>query len=94
MLKLKLDLSNQQLKLLCIGAHSDDLEIGCGGTILEWISAYKSVEVTWAVLSAPRRREAEARDSADELLKGAKRVNLLFPDINKLLMSFTTYNKC
>jgi LmbE family N-acetylglucosaminyl deacetylase len=80
MLKFKLNLPDQQLRLLCIGAHSDDLEIGCGGTVLAWLAAYTNAEVTWVVLSAPGRREAEARDSANDLLKGASRVNLVLRD--------------
>ena len=80
MLKFTLDLPDQQLRLLCIGAHSDDLEIGCGGTVLAWLAAYENIEVTWVILSAPGRRKAEARDSANELLKGANRVNLVLRD--------------
>jgi len=59
--------------LLCVGAHSDDLEIGCGGTILEWLSNYQKVEVTWVVLSAHGRRATEARKSAEALLRKASR---------------------
>lgn len=77
MLKLNFELTKPQLCLLCIGAHSDDLEIGCGGTVLEWLARYRDVEVTWVVLSAPGERAAEARGSATELLSGAKRTNLV-----------------
>jgi LmbE family N-acetylglucosaminyl deacetylase len=80
MFRFKLDLPDQQLRLLCIGAHSDDLEIGCGGTVLEWLNRYPKVEITWVVMSAPGEREAEARDSANALLKKAKRVNLVLRD--------------
>ncbi|HXZ80156.1 MAG TPA: PIG-L deacetylase family protein [Terriglobales bacterium] len=77
MLKLSLGSQNQPLRLLCIGAHSDDLEIGCGGTVLQWLDTFKQVEVAWVVFSAPGQREAEARVSANALLKNAKRVNLV-----------------
>jgi LmbE family N-acetylglucosaminyl deacetylase len=56
----------EPLRLLCIGAHSDDLEIGCAG-------ARPEVEVTWVVLSAVAQRGLEARRSAMRLLKGAVR---------------------
>jgi len=64
---------NRPLRLLCIGAHSDDLEIGCGGTVLEWLARNAQVEVTWVVLSAPPARAAEARRSAAAFLRRAQR---------------------
>lgn len=80
MLKLSLGSPSQPLRLLCIGAHSDDIEIGCGGTILEWLSTYPCVEITWVVLCAPGARMTEARDSANALLREAKQVNLVLGD--------------
>lgn len=72
MLKLRLQpAGNTPLHLLCIGAHSDDLEIGCGGTILTWLKSMPSVTVTWVVLSASAERQDEARRSATALLKQA-----------------------
>jgi len=59
------------LRLLCIGAHSDDLEIGCGGAILTWLANMPAVEVTWVVLSAEGTRASEARQSARMLLARA-----------------------
>jgi len=63
--------SRRPLRLLCIGAHSDDLEIGCGGTVLSWLASMRAVEVTWVVLGAEGARAAEARDSARALLRRA-----------------------
>jgi LmbE family N-acetylglucosaminyl deacetylase len=40
------------LRLLAIGAHSDDIEIGCGGTILRLLESAPGTEVTWVVLGA------------------------------------------
>jgi LmbE family N-acetylglucosaminyl deacetylase len=59
------------LRLLCLGAHSDDLEIGCGGTVLQWLAQYTGLEVTWVVLSAPGPRAREATESANALLRSA-----------------------
>lgn len=68
-----LDLRFAQLrKILCVGAHSDDLEIGCWGTIRRTIQASPGVEVRWHVFSAAGERRREARQSAKEVLKGAK----------------------
>lgn len=62
---------NETLSVLCLGAHSDDIEIGAGGTILEWIASDVRLEVRWCVLSAIGPRAEEARASAEAFLAGA-----------------------
>jgi LmbE family N-acetylglucosaminyl deacetylase len=62
--------------LLCLGAHSDDIEIGCGGTVLKLLSANPEMSVHWVVLSADGARAAEARSSADRFLAGAAAVRI------------------
>jgi LmbE family N-acetylglucosaminyl deacetylase len=57
--------------VLCIGAHSDDLEIGCGGTVLRILQEYPEARVHWVVLGAAADRRAEAQASAEALLAGA-----------------------
>jgi LmbE family N-acetylglucosaminyl deacetylase len=59
------------LKLLCLGAHADDIEIGCGGTILRLLAEMPALVVRWIVFSAAGRREAEALSSASALLRGS-----------------------
>jgi len=54
--------------ILCIGAHSDDIEIGCGGTLRKLLSNSPNVEVSWVVLSATGIREDEAQASAEYFL--------------------------
>lgn len=63
----------ERLSVLCIGAHSDDIEIGAGGTLLGWLAAGVKLDVHWAVLSAVGPRQQEARASAAEFLTGAAR---------------------
>src|ERR1041384_741395 len=65
------------LRVLCIGAHSDDIEIGCGGLILSLIGSRKAVDVDWVVFSASGAREREARRSAAMFLQGARRKNII-----------------
>lgn len=65
------------LKILCLGAHSDDIEIGCGGTILQLLSRQKNVHVSWVVFSASRVRAREARASAKLYLQRAKRRSVI-----------------
>jgi LmbE family N-acetylglucosaminyl deacetylase len=51
-------------QILCLGAHADDIEIGCGGTILRLAAQYPGCVVHWVVFSAVGVREAEARRAA------------------------------
>jgi len=61
----------RRLRVLAVGAHADDIEIGCGGTLLSWIGRGEQLEVTWVVLGAKGSREVEARQSAERFLGGA-----------------------
>jgi LmbE family N-acetylglucosaminyl deacetylase len=61
------------VQILCLGAHSDDIEIGCGGTILRLLADSRHLEFYWVVLSSTVEREREARKSAQLFLKGARR---------------------
>jgi LmbE family N-acetylglucosaminyl deacetylase len=71
MIPLHLTRPGETLSVLCLGAHSDDIEIGAGGTILGWIAAGVRLKVDWCVLSAPGPRAAEAEASARAFLAGA-----------------------
>jgi LmbE family N-acetylglucosaminyl deacetylase len=71
MLALNLKTSSDVLSVLCLGAHSDDIEIGVGGAILTWLSRGLKLHVHWCVLSAGGGREVEAQASAEQFLKGA-----------------------
>jgi LmbE family N-acetylglucosaminyl deacetylase len=64
-------------EVLCVGAHSDDIEIGCGGTVLELIAANPKLRVTWVVFSANPAREKEARVAARRFLQGAGASNVV-----------------
>ena len=58
--------------VLLLGAHSDDIEIGCGGTVLRLISDNPGVAVHWIVFSGQGDRAREAEASAARFLAGAK----------------------
>jgi len=58
------------LRVLCLGAHSDDIEIGCGGTILTLASADPNTAFHWVVFGAGGEREREARHAASLFLRG------------------------
>jgi LmbE family N-acetylglucosaminyl deacetylase len=57
-------------RILCIGAHSDDIEIGIGGTLLKLAEQASDLEIWWVVFSAPGPRAEEASRSANEFLSG------------------------
>lgn len=57
--------------ILCLGAHSDDIEIGCGGTLLRLLSERPGVTVHWVVFSSDEARAAEATASAERFLESA-----------------------
>jgi LmbE family N-acetylglucosaminyl deacetylase len=73
---LKLRLATAK-KLLVLGAHSDDIEIGCGGTILELTGNSSQLEIVWVVFSAEGKRRQEARTSARLFLKDAGRTKVI-----------------
>ena len=68
-------------KVLCLGAHADDIEIGCGGSILRLIEAYgDAIEFRWVVFSASEQRQKEARKSAALFLKDVRNKNIIIED--------------
>jgi LmbE family N-acetylglucosaminyl deacetylase len=73
---LRLAGAGDRLSVLCLGAHSDDIEIGAGGTLLSWIERGVELDVHWCVLSAGAAREVEARRSAEEFLSKAAGRNI------------------
>jgi LmbE family N-acetylglucosaminyl deacetylase len=61
--------ANAPLQILCLGAHSDDIEIGCGGTLLRLLDEYPVAKIHWMVFSGNSERVAEAYRSAERFLK-------------------------
>jgi LmbE family N-acetylglucosaminyl deacetylase len=58
------------LSVLCLGAHSDDIEIGCGGTLLYLKAALPQVKFNWVVFNALGPRGAEAANAAELFTAG------------------------
>jgi len=65
------------IRILCLGAHCDDIEIGCGGTILTLLETYRKAAVDWVVFSSDQQRASEARESANLFLKQAESKNVV-----------------
>jgi LmbE family N-acetylglucosaminyl deacetylase len=70
---LRLAAPGDRLSVLCLGAHSDDIEIGAGGTLLSLQERGVRLDVHWCVLSGVGERESEARTSASDFLSAAER---------------------
>lgn len=97
MIRLKLDMpKHRPLRVLCLGAHSDDIEIGCGGTILRLLAEHDDVDVYWAVLGSTSQRDGEAEASANKFLADAKNKKIIiehfkesfFPYIGEKIKDF------
>jgi LmbE family N-acetylglucosaminyl deacetylase len=67
----------EQLNVLCIGAHADDIEIGCGGTLLSLRANWPEVNFCWIVLCATGPRCAEATRAAELFTAGRPRQTFL-----------------
>jgi LmbE family N-acetylglucosaminyl deacetylase len=68
--------AGDRLSVLCLGAHSDDIEIGAGAFLLGMLARGVRLDVQWCVLSGLGTREQEARNSASDFLSGAANQNV------------------
>ena len=73
---------------LLLGAHCDDIEIGCGGTILHLLEAYPDLEMTWIVFSSNEARAKETESSFGRFV-GSKRKRTL--EINEFRNGYFPY---
>jgi LmbE family N-acetylglucosaminyl deacetylase len=67
-------------RVLALGAHPDDIEIGCGGTILRLVSEVRGLEVLWVVFCATPERGGEARAAARAFLEGVPSAKVVVRD--------------
>jgi LmbE family N-acetylglucosaminyl deacetylase len=73
----------ESLKALFLGAHSDDIELGCGGTILSLLEQGQDLEVWWVVFAASPARRLEAERSAEMFLMGAVKKKIVVRDFKE-----------
>ena len=66
-------------RILCLGAHCDDIEIGCGGALLA-LQQRANVTIDWVVLSGSPERRAETQKAMRSLVRPAARGRLIFGD--------------
>lgn len=67
-------------RILCLGAHCDDIEIGCGGTILQLLRQMNNCEILWTIFSSNPQRAGEAKRSADRFLARAAKRQVVVQD--------------
>ena len=67
-------------RILALGAHCDDIEIGCGGTLLRLIAERPELELLWVTFCATPERACEARASAGAFTRGAAKAEVVVYD--------------
>ena len=80
MLTFRFDERREGLNLLLLGAHCDDIEIGCGATILKLIEKYKIGHIKWVVFASNVEREKEARACAEYFLEEVSSKEIIIKD--------------
>jgi LmbE family N-acetylglucosaminyl deacetylase len=88
MLKFSLAEKKSGYKILCIGAHCDDIEIGCGGTLLNLLETYPVDFVKWVVFTSDEERKQEAIKSANAFLRQAKEKEILVYDYRDAFLNY------
>src|SRR5262245_40064279 len=81
MIQLALNKKKVPVKILCLGSHCDDIEIGCGGTLLKLIQDHHgNIIARWVVFSSNAKRKQEAIRSAQAFLKRTKQQAIVIED--------------
>lgn len=92
MLDLRLNLPRgRRPSFLFLGAHCDDIEIGCGGTVMQLLQAYPKADVHWAVLSSGKTRAREATRAAKAMLRGVRSPNVIIKDFRDCFFPAQTF---
>jgi LmbE family N-acetylglucosaminyl deacetylase len=77
------------LKILCLGAHCDDIEIGCGGTLLKLIEEYPIAHIKWVVFASNEQRKKEALESAQLFLKEVKEKEIVIHSFRDAFLPYS-----
>ena len=67
-------------RVLCLGAHCDDIEIGCGGTIIRLAREFKDLALHWVVFCSTEERKREAAACAELFLKGVREKHVIIKE--------------
>ena len=92
MMPLQINFNKEKgLKLLFLGAHCDDIEIGCGGTIIKISSQYEISEVKWVVFASNKERKNEAIISAKKFLAKVTNKEIIILDYKDAFLSQSSF---
>lgn len=78
----------KKLNLLVLGAHCDDIEIGCGGTLLKWSMEARIQKIIWVIFSSNATRKEEARRSAEMYLQDIPESEIIILDYQDAYLTF------
>ena len=78
----------EDLNILCLGAHCDDIEIGCGGTILKIIENYQISHFKWVIIASNEIRKKEATASAEMFLQNVKSKEIIIKEYRDGFLPF------
>lgn len=78
---------NKKLDILSLGAHCDDIEIGCGGTLLRLINEDRVQHVKWIVFTSTEERKKEAIASAEHFLKNVNSKEIIVLDFKDTVLA-------
>lgn len=87
MIGFRLD-QKEDLNILCLGAHCDDIEIGCGGTILKIIENYQISHFKWVIFTSNEIRKEEATLSAEMFLQNVKSKEIIIKEYRDGFLPF------
>ena len=76
-------------RVLALGAHCDDIEIGCGGTLMRLAATRPGLEVLWAVFCSSEVRKAEATAAAQSFLRGAAASRVVIHDFRDAFLPWS-----
>ena len=76
-------------RILCLGAHSDDIEIGCGGTVLRLQEQFPDLEFHWLVFCSNPARAKEAQKSAAWFLRNASAKTIVIKSFRDGFLPYT-----
>lgn len=88
MLELLTETNSPVRRILCLGAHCDDIEIGCGGTLTKLLETRPDVKVDWIVFTSDDERAPEAHAGASAVLAGAAEANVVLRDFRQRYLPF------
>ncbi len=78
-----------ELEILCLGAHCDDIEIGCGGTLLKLRERYRVKRLKWIVFASNEQRKREAIKSAETFLRDIENIEIIVLDYRDAFLKFS-----